>query len=103
MRMLETREVILEPIDEKLSRVTFVADGEPHIVLDERICMSCPIDHVCESVCPAHNYRYDEKSNQMTVSTESCMECGSCRVVCTAGAVSWKWPRGLFGVCYLEG
>ncbi len=101
--MPEEKGVYLEPIDEKLARVTFETDLEPHIVLDQLICSRCSIGRPCEKVCPAHNYSFDEIAGQMNVSTESCMECGSCRVVCTLGAVSWKWPRGRFGVCYLEG
>ncbi|MFH2203847.1 MAG: 4Fe-4S dicluster domain-containing protein [Elusimicrobiota bacterium] len=92
-----------EPLDEKLARVTFVRDAEPHIVLDAERCRRCRIERPCIHSCPAGNYKYDGKSGQVSVSTESCMECGTCRVVCTEGAVDWKWPRGGFGVCYLHG
>jgi ferredoxin like protein len=93
----------IEPLDEKLARVVFYRDREPHITLSQEICVGCKIDRVCVTVCPAGNYKYDEKACQTILSTESCMECGACRIVCTEGAVSWSWPRGGFGVCYLLG
>lgn len=92
-----------EPIDEKLSRVTFVKAPEPHISLDEAVCARCSIGTVCAACCPAGNFKRDEKSGQVSVSTESCMECGACRVACALGAVRWSWPKGGFGVCYLQG
>jgi ferredoxin like protein len=92
-----------EPLDEKLSRTTFVKAPEPHIRLDEGICLRCPIGHVCLACCPAGNFVREAKSGRVSVSTESCLECGACRLVCAAGAVRWKWPRGGFGVCYLQG
>ena len=91
------------PLDAKLTTVSFGAAPEPHISLEQDICGRCPIGRVCASVCPAGNYRFDDHTCTMIVSTESCMECGSCRIVCTAGAVSWAWPRGGFGVCYAYG
>ncbi|MBI5210236.1 MAG: 4Fe-4S dicluster domain-containing protein [Elusimicrobia bacterium] len=92
-----------EPLDEKLSRVTFVRAPEPHISLDEAVCRRCSLDRVCLTTCPAGNFKRDERSGQVSVSTESCMECGSCRIVCALGAVRWKLPKGGFGVCYLRG
>ena len=93
----------LEPIDEKLARVSFVRDSAPHIHLDENKCASCSIDRVCMTVCPASNFKCDEKAGTVSVSCESCMECGACRIVCTEDAIRWEWPRGGFGVCYLQG
>ena len=98
--MTDERTFVSEPLDERLARVVFQPDPEPHIVLDPAICATCPIQRICIPVCPAGNYRLDEAANQVNVSTDSCMECGACRIACTAGAVTWNWPRGGFGVCY---
>ena len=92
-----------EPLDEKLSRVSFLKAPEPHITLDEAVCGRCSIARVCLFVCPAGNFNHDEKSGKVAVSTESCMECGACRIACTLGAVRWSLPKGGFGVCYLQG
>ena len=93
----------VEPIDEKLARVTFVRAPEPHLSLDAAICARCTLERVCIPICPAANFKYDEVSRQVSVSCESCMECGACRIVCTMGAIVWKLPRGGFGICYLQG
>lgn len=92
-----------EPIDEKLSRTSFLRGPEPHVVLDEKVCARCPIGRVCLRVCPAANFKFDERSGQTAVSWESCLECGACRLACTAGAVRWTLPRGGAGVCYRQG
>jgi ferredoxin like protein len=93
----------VEPLDERLQRVVFHQGGEPHIVLDAAVCARCAIDRVCVPVCPAGNYREGERRGVVTVATESCMECGACRIACTEGAVRWRWPRGGAGVCYTRG
>lgn len=92
-----------EPIDETLSRVTFVKAERPHIELDAAVCRRCTLGRVCLTVCPAGNYKHDERSGQVSVSAESCLECGACRIACTLEAVRWKQPAGGFGVCYLQG
>lgn len=92
-----------EPLDEKLSRVTFLPAPEPHIRLDPEICRKCRIDRVCLTICPAGNFRLDERTRRVSISTESCLECGACRIVCTEDSVSWRWPQGGFGVCYTVG
>lgn len=92
-----------EPLDATLSRTTFVKGPRPHIELDAAACRACTLGRVCLTVCPAGNYKHDEQSGQTVVSTESCLECGACRIVCTLGAVRWRWPDGSFGVCYLQG
>jgi ferredoxin like protein len=100
--MSTERPFISEPLDERLARVVFQPDAEPHIMLDPAVCARCRIERVCVIVCPAGNYRYGEADHRMTVSAESCMECGACRIACTEGAITWRWPRGGFGVCYVR-
>ncbi len=92
-----------DSLDEKLSRVTFLPAPEPHIEVDTDTCVRCKIDRVCLTICPAGNFRLDERTSRVSVATESCMECGACRIVCTEGALIWKWPLGGFGVCYTIG
>ena len=92
-----------EPLDEKLGSVTFLPGPEPHILLSPEVCAQCRIDRVCLTICPAGNFRLDESTGVVSVSTESCMECGACRIVCSEDAITWRWPRGGFGVCYTVG
>jgi ferredoxin like protein len=37
------------------------------------------------------------------IAFQSCVECGTCRVMCPPANVSWKLPRGGFGVSYKFG
>lgn len=90
-------------IDEKLSLVAFHPDTGPHIAVDHDRCGHCLIDRACVDICPAQNYRWDDTARRMSVSTESCFECGSCRIVCTENAITWNWPQGGFGVMYTQG
>ena len=89
-------------LDELLALVTFQPAPEPHIALEAARCRDCGIGRVCLSVCPAGNYRLEEASQAVVVACESCMECGACRIACTEGAISWRWPRGGCGLCYRE-
>ena len=90
-------------VDEKLALVSFRPSGAPHITVDEQRCRNCTSDRVCVEICPAQNYRWDEHAERMSISTESCFECGSCRIVCIENAITWTWPTGGFGVQYTQG
>lgn len=86
-----------------LGRDTFdVDEEEAHIVLDPAICATCT-DKPCVSVCPAQLYALGP-GGEMTFDHAGCLECGTCRVVCTAGGiVRWTYPRGTYGVTYRYG
>ena len=90
-------------VDEKLALVTFNPDSAPHIEVNDEVCSKCGIDRVCQIICPAQNYTWDENAKHMAVSTESCFECGTCRVACTEDAIIWNWPQGGFGIQYAKG
>ena len=34
------------------------------------------------------------------LSTEACVECGTCRVVCPHGSIEWNYPRSGMGIWY---
>lgn len=88
-------------VEEKLLRTRFVVDHErPHILVKDELCLDC---HrlSCINICPAQCYR--KEGPNVRVSWENCVECGSCRLVCPRGAISWDYPRGGFGVCYRYG
>lgn len=85
---------------EDLTRITqFQADEQSHIILNKDICKTC--DHrACVHSCPASCYTFDEKTGRMNVVYETCLECGTCYVICDKGAIDWSYPRGGYGVCF---
>jgi len=86
-------------IQEKLDRVRFRLDREPHIKLNPELCNLCE-EKPCLWVCPAGLFTLSE--GEVLFSHEGCLECGTCRVACPKGAIEWRYPRGGFGVCYRE-
>ena len=88
-------------LDEKLNVNKYDVDKEVHIIVNENICNGCSL-HQCVSICPAGCYR-QASNEQIVFSYEGCLECGSCRIICTSGAINWRLPRGGFGICYEYG
>ncbi|HNT43847.1 MAG TPA: 4Fe-4S dicluster domain-containing protein [Syntrophorhabdaceae bacterium] len=90
-------------IDEKLALDAFKTDRESHILIDHDICRSrCTLRH-CLNICPGHLYSFNEEGNEIVVEYAGCLECGTCMVACTEGAIQWSYPRGDFGVQYRYG
>lgn len=88
-------------VNDKLLKTRFVVDsGNPHISVDTSLCDSCQ-DSACLVVCPGRCFEREQE--RLAFSWENCVECGSCRVVCSRKAVSWEYPRGGFGVCFRYG
>ena len=85
---------------ENLTQMTqFQTDEKSHIIINNDVCQSC--DHrACIKACPAACYTYNEETKQLNVVYESCLECGTCFVVCDRGALDWNYPRGGYGVNY---
>lgn len=75
-----------------------VDEEEAHIVLNKEICASCQ-DKPCVKVCPAGLYTI--KNGEVNFDYAGCLECGTCRLVCTKkGIQSWQYPRGTFGIAF---
>lgn len=88
-------------VNDKLLRTRFVVDsGSPHISIDMSMCAEC-LGEPCLIVCPVQCYQKEQR--KLTFSWENCVECGSCRLVCPKGAITWNYPRGGFGVCFRYG
>jgi len=85
--------------EEALALNKFAVDeGHPHIVLDKAICEHCK-ERACIVVCPARCYRL--KDGKVNLDVAGCLECGTCRVMCSEGGVtSWNYPQASFGVTY---
>ncbi len=87
-------------IDDKLALDLFHVDQESHILVNQEICGKCP-HKWCTYVCPVENYRLED--GKVVFSWEGCLECGTCRITCDQGALTWNYPRGGFGICYRLG
>ena len=75
-----------------------VDEGNPHILVDKNICARCS-QRPCLVVCPARCYT--QKDGQVHFEYAGCLECGTCRVMCTdQGVTHWSYPRGTFGVTF---
>jgi ferredoxin like protein len=87
-------------IDEIFDFTSYTIDREPHIVLDPQVCVGCD-NRGCANSCPARCYTWSEEDQKMSFVHDSCLECGTCYVVCHRGAFTrWRYPRGGFGVAY---
>jgi ferredoxin like protein len=85
---------------ENLKQITlFEVDIQPHIILDKEICKNCS-HHACVQACPAKCYTLNADTKRLDVVYETCLECGTCMVICDRGALNWSYPRGGYGVRY---
>jgi len=89
-------------VEEKIALDAMKNDRESHIKLDQTVCGQCK-EHWCIAVCPGHLYAVNAETGEVTVEFAGCLECGSCRVACVRGSVSWDYPRGECGVQYRYG
>ena len=95
-------------VDEKLGWLTYKADHSfAHIkITDDSAKSPCANeckDKPCTFICPAACYKV-EGNREVTLITDGCLECGSCRVICTEHAnVAWEYPRGGHGILFKFG
>jgi ferredoxin like protein len=90
-------------IDDMLMSLKYYVDEhESHLcIISSEVCKQCT-DKGCLYFCPVGVYR-EEASGAVQISYQSCIECGSCRVMCPHNNVIWKYPRGGFGIAYKFG
>ncbi len=80
----------------------YVDEHEAHLhILDEGVCTSCK-GRECLYFCPVGAYQ-EEASGKILIAYQSCIECGSCRLMCPHQNINWKYPRGGYGVAYKFG
>ncbi|OGO07465.1 MAG: ferredoxin [Chloroflexi bacterium RBG_13_57_8] len=85
---------------ENLTQLTqFHVDDRSHIIVDNEICRTCD-NRACVKACPANCYTFNEETKLLSVVYETCLECGTCYVICDKGGLDWSYPRGGCGVCY---
>lgn len=88
-------------IEDKLYVDKFKHDTVSHIKVDNAVCAKCD-KKPCVNACPASVYSLNDK-NEIQAAFENCLECGTCRILCTDGSIEWNQPQGGFGVCYRYG
>jgi ferredoxin like protein len=90
-------------LEDKLFTVVFHADSLSHLgVTDTQRCQTCS-NRACVRACPAGCWSYETAEEKIHVAYEGCLECGTCRLVCPLQNVTWRYPRGGFGVAYQRG
>jgi ferredoxin like protein len=72
-------------------------DQEPHITVNREVCLPCT-HRACTFTCPAGCYQWNENSRRIDFAHESCLECGTCLIICDKEALQWNYPKGGFGV-----
>jgi ferredoxin like protein len=89
-------------LEDKLFRVKFKADSNTHLViLSQDKCKKCTKKQ-CTYVCPAECYKMED--DNVIVSFEGCLECGTCRIACHEfDNIEWKYPLGGYGVTFIYG
>lgn len=87
----------MSALEERLALVRYVVDQAAHIRVDPARCASCP-DQPCLLCCPAGCFTVEQGA--LRFAYEGCLECGTCRLVCPLGAITWGYPRGGHGVAY---
>lgn len=92
-------------VENKLFQNRYRVDaGRPHIQIKQpEICATDCTIQACTFICPASCYKA-EGNGTVTLIADGCLECGSCRVICTEHHnVSWEYPRGGYGVLFKFG
>ena len=91
------------PVEQKLFSNRYIVDGgRPHIIVKPHDKPTKELLSLIR-VCPAGCYTESEQG-QVEISTDGCLECGTCRVVCAeTGDIEWTYPRGGYGVMFKFG
>lgn len=89
-------------VEEKLFQNRYVVDaGNPHIrIKDAAACERCR-NQPCTVCCPAGCYTRDE--GRVVLITDGCLECGTCRIICSQRNLDWEYPRGGYGIQFKFG
>jgi ferredoxin like protein len=92
-------------VEEKLFQNRYKVDaGRPHITIkDQEVCSTKCESQQCTVCCPAGCYT-KEGGGQVQLTTDGCLECGTCRIICNEHLnVAWEYPRGGYGILFKFG
>lgn len=90
-------------LDERLGLTTFNSDNVSHIAVDNEKCKSCKTK-ACLYVCPTKVYYL--KDETIYFNYQACLETGGCIVACHVlgnKGITWKYPKGGYGVIFRYG
>jgi ferredoxin like protein len=88
-------------IEDKLRLNRFITDEVSHLsIISEEKCLKCK-DKPCTYTCCVETYKWE--GNKITIRYEGCLECGTCRIVCPYQNISWRYPKGGYGIQYKYG
>lgn len=93
----------LANLEDKVKLLIFSTDEDwQHVkVINPGTCSDCK-DKQCLTVCPSGVFRWNyQRSDPILVLYKQCIECGSCRLVCSN--IEFSYPHGGYGVLYHEG
>jgi ferredoxin like protein len=96
---------VIVKVEEKLFQNRYKVDsGHPHIsIIDGDKCRNHCESQACTVCCPAACWTA-EANGQVTVISDGCLECGTCRIVCDEHRnVAWEYPRGGYGILFKFG
>lgn len=89
-------------LEDRLATGDFRVGQRAHIVVDSDVCRSCTT-RACVTACPANLFSVTSDGG-ILFNYEQCFECGTCYQVCNrAGALTWTYPDGGFGVAFRYG
>ena len=90
-------------VEDKLYLNRYLVDpGRSHIKVRPHATPSPQLLSLLK-LCPAHCYETNS-AGQVEVTTDGCVECGTCRVVAEpSGDIEWSYPRGGYGVLFKFG
>jgi ferredoxin like protein len=87
---------------DRMDTLEFRVSERRHITVDTEICRSCTTKQ-CVHTCPA-NLFVPTDDGGILFNYEQCFECGACYQVCnSAGAITWTYPDGGYGVVFRRG
>jgi ferredoxin like protein len=95
-----------EKLIDKIKLDAFYVDKDfQHVgITDKSICRSKCQSKACLKLCPSEVYQWNyERSQDIVVRYEQCIECGACRIACPEQNVFFDYPRGGYGTLHRYG
>ncbi len=95
----------MKRVEEKLFQNRYRVDaGHTHVrITDPDVCRVACKTWPCTVCCPAACYT-QEGDGRITLITDGCLECGTCRIICTEHRnIEWTYPRGGYGILFKFG
>ncbi|MCJ7702722.1 MAG: 4Fe-4S dicluster domain-containing protein [Anaerolineales bacterium] len=80
-----------------------IDEQQSHIQVDQSLCQQCSL-RPCLTVGPADVYKW--VNEEVKVSYENCLECGTCQIACDyggEGGITWLNPSGGYGILFRYG